>query len=64
MADKKPEKEIGSSLVADEPQNQMMSAKTFSAKFRSKREVWNFLSVSKLILFMYFSGWPLLISNI
>lgn len=56
MDDSQPQIPMGSSLVNNTPQKPSMSAKTFSAKFRSKREVWNFLTVSKLILFMYFSG--------
>ena len=53
MSEEESAQQIGSALVDDDPKNQMMSAKMFSAKFRSKREVWNFLSVSKLNVFLY-----------
>ena len=39
------QEQIGSSLANDPPQKEKLNAKTFSAKFRSKKEVWNFLAV-------------------
>ena len=37
--------DLGSSLVDPKKNVESLAAKTFSAKFRSKREVWSFLTV-------------------
>ena len=36
---------MGSALIDSSSQKESLSAKTFAAKFRSKKEVWNFLTI-------------------